>query len=330
MMKGKKLLCALLLASLALSLAACGAGSLSSGSDAAFNGAAGEPGAVPSSPAEAPEPDFPTWDMDGGPASSEESYAPSGGSYYENTKVILTADLSLQATDFDAAVAALDALVTAQGGYYESSEYSYGGYYSSGSRWGYFTVRVPRERYQAFLSAVGDVAHLVSRNTGTRDVGETYYDAELRLATLKTKHERLLELLDRAELMEDIIALESALSDVEYEIQQYSSTLKRYDGLIDFATVHLDLQEVVRVTDNPTEADPLSTRIAAAFTRGWHSFCDGMADFAVWSAYNFIGIVLFLAVLAAVIAVLLRLRTRRRKSRSVFQEVQEEPKDKMK
>ena len=46
---------------------------------------------------------------------------------------------------------------------------------------------------------------------------------------------------EKAETMEDIISLETALSDVEYEIEQLSSTLNRYDSLVSFATIRLDL-----------------------------------------------------------------------------------------
>lgn len=306
-MKRTKLLPALLLLSLLLSLAACSGASYK---DSSMNG-----GEAPA-PSASAAPQDPSGD---GPfADAVFPEAAGGGSYYENTKIILTADLSLQATDFDGAVTALDALVTAQGGYYESSEFTYGGYYSSGDRWGYFTIRVPKEHYQAFLTAVGDVAHLVRRNTGTQDVGEEYYDAELHLSTLETKHERLLALLEKAELMEDIISLESALSDVEYEIQQYSSTLTRYDALIDFSTIHLELQEVVRVSDTVTEKDPLGARLGAAFAQGWNGFCDGMADFAVWAAYHFVGLLIFAAVVAAAVAVLLRWRRRERARRQAL------------
>lgn len=328
-MKNRKLLTALLLV-LCLALSACGSAGMSAA--AGGNKAAGEDFQAPresAAPSEMPVPEAPG----GYDIGFEEMDAPSGGAYYDNTKLIRTADLSLQSTDFDAAVEALNALVKAQKGYFESSNFSYGGYSSSGNRWGEFTVRVPKESFDPFLAAVGDVAHVVRRDTAVEDVGEPYYDAELRLATLETKHERLLALLEKAELMEDIISLESALSDVEYQIQQYSSTLKRYDALIDFSTIHIDLQEVVRVSDTPTETDPLSTRMGAAFTRGWHGFCDGLADFAVWCAYHFMDLLIFLAVAAVAILVLVRFLRRRRNRwlpASISQADQPEPKDKTK
>lgn len=328
-MKNRKPVTALLLV-LCLALSACGSSGLSAaggdkGSGENFEAQAPQESAAPSEmPVPMPDRDGMLEEMPGSAA---------GGAYYGNTKLIRTASLSLQSTDFDAAVDALNALVAAQKGYFENSNFSYGGYSSSENRWGEFTVRVPKENFDAFLSAVGDVAHVVSRDTGVQDVGEPYYDAELRLSTLKTKHERLLALLDKAELMEDIISLETALSDVEYEIQQYTSTLKRYDSLIDFSTINISLREVVRVTDTVTEVDPFSTRLGSAFSRGWHSFCDGLADFAVWCAYNFIGLLVFLAaaVLAVALAVkYLRRRRDRRLAWSDSQAAHEEPKDKTK
>ena len=114
--------------------------------------------------------------------------------------------------------------------------------------------------------------------------------------------------------MEDIIALESALSDVEYEIQQYTSTLDRYDALIDFSTITLELREVARVTESPSETDGLGARLAQGFSQGWMNFCDGLGDLAVWAAYHFVGCLIFAAVVILA-AVLITRRVRGKKGR---------------
>ncbi len=238
---------------------------------------------------------------------SESVSLPSAGSgalAREDAKIIRTASLYLQTTEFDEAAAALDRLTEEQGGYFQSAAQDSGSYYSgSTSRYGHYTVRVPKEHFNSFLSAVGEVAHVVSRTVDSQNVGEEYYDAELRLATLETKHERLLALLDQADVMEDIITLETALSDVEYEIQQYTSTLDRYDGLIDFSTITIELQEVARVTSSAGETDGLGVRLSSAFSKGWANFCDGAANFIVWVALHFVGCLIFAAVVVAVIVI---------------------------
>lgn len=233
----------------------------------------------------------------------------SGGSPYtsEDAKLIREATLSLESLDFDAATVALDALVASCGGYYGSSSFWGGSTYGGNqNRSAEFTVRIPAGRYDAFFAGVGDVAHVVRRSENSTDVGAEYYDSELRLNTAKTKHERLLALLEKADKMEDIITLETSLAQVQYEIDQLSGTLRRYDGLIDFATIHVSLDEVIRITDKPDERDTFAVRMSKAFSGGTASFGASMARFAEWAAYHFIGIVIFLAI--AVVVFVLRKR----------------------
>ena len=231
---------------------------------------------------------------------------------YEDAKLIQRADYEVQTTDYPAAETALEALVERCGGYFEYQETSGGGYYESAARrWGSFTIRVPKEQYDTFTGSVGGVGHVVSQSGSAEDVGQTYYDIELRLQTQRTKQERLLALLEKAATMEDIISLENALSETEYQIEQYTSDLKRYDSLIDFATIELRLTEVARISDEPGEVAPLGTRVASAFGEGLHSFGDGLGNLAVWLAYHAVGVAALLAVLmGAGLAVRRRLRKR--------------------
>ena len=92
---------------------------------------------------------------------------------------------------------------------------------------------------------------------------------------------------------------------------RYTSDLKRYDSLIDFATIELRLTEVARISDEPGEVAPLGARVASAFGEGLHSFGDGLGNLAVWLAYHAVGVAALLAVLmGAGLAVRRRLRKR--------------------
>lgn len=48
-----------------------------------------------------------------------------------------------------------------------------------------------------------------------------YVDVESRKKALETEQERLMELLSSAENMEDLLAIESKLSEVRYELENY-------------------------------------------------------------------------------------------------------------
>lgn len=230
--------------------------------------------------------------------------AGAGESIYQraDAKLIRRCSIDLQTTEFDEAINALYALVEAQGGYFENSSVYGGGYYNANARrTGEYVVRIPAERYNAFRSGVGELGYVNFSNESTEDIGEQYYDTEARLKTLRTKQERLLMLLEKAETMEDIIELESALGDVEYEIERNSSTLNRYDGLVNFATFNININEVVRVEEKTGQADSLGDRMSAGFRSGLEDVKESAEDFMVWVSYNAIGLTVLGVVIVSVI-----------------------------
>ena len=227
----------------------------------------------------------------------------------ENAKLIRRASARLQTDDFSAAEAALNALVVEQGGYYESAAVEGGGYYDrNAARYGSYVIRVPRQAYDTFLSGVDGVGYVVSLNQSSEEIGEVYFDTEARLRTQQTKQTRLLALLEQAATMEDIIDLENALSEVEYQIEQYSTELRRYDSLVDYATIGVELYEVRRLSDGAGTADRLGTRISTALSEGAQGAGEALGNVIVWCAYHLIALLVLAAAAAVVLAVCLRRR----------------------
>lgn len=157
-----------------------------------------------------------------------------------NARLILRADLSIETQSFEETRQEVESLTATAGGYIESS----GLYGAVGNRTADYVIRVPQQQFDSFLRNVGDSCHIVSQNTSQEDIADQYTDQETRLATLRTKHERLLTLLEQAATMEDIIALENALSETEYEIDSITGELRSYDSLVDFSTISLYIREV--------------------------------------------------------------------------------------
>ncbi len=236
-----------------------------------------------------------------------------------NAKIIRTAQLTIQTTEFDKSVAALAELTEKQGGYYETAQVDGGSYYNQyANRSAYFIVRIPKANFVAFRDSVSSVGHLLNISEDTQNVGEEYYDTEARLATLETKRERLLALLDKAELMEDIISLESALADVQYQIDKYSTTLRRYDSLIDYSTFTIHINEVVEIKEEPGVQESFGTKLMASLKRGFSDFADTMEDFAYWLARNLITLVILVVIIVVVVKIVLwRAKKRRSKKNEI-------------
>lgn len=229
-----------------------------------------------------------------------------------DAKVIRTAKITIQTLDFDQSVTDLAALTESQGGYYETAQVDSGGYYDKYvSRSAYYVVRIPKENFVAFRDAVGSVGHIYSFSEDAQNVGEEYYDTEARLETLTTKRERLLALLDKAEIMEDIISLENALADVQYEIDLHTSTLRKYDSLIGYSTFTIHLDEVVKIEEEPGPQESFGTRLLANLKEGLSDFGDSLQSFAFWLARNLITLVILAVVIVVVTKVVLLFRKKR-------------------
>ena len=231
----------------------------------------------------------------------------------ENAKMIYTARMEVETTAFDTAAADLRTLVEILGGYFEQAAvHNYGSGYRSGD----YTVRVPAYQFQPFLDRVGTLCHVTYQEQTSENVSEAYYDAESRLATQRTKLERLQNLLAQAENMEDIITIESAISDTELEIERLTGTLRQYDALVDYATVHLSLQEVYQLSNVEEPATSFASRMGAAFASGWRGFVGALESLAVALAYGWVWLLLLAAAGTAAGRILWKRRRRERQAAS--------------
>ena len=312
-MKKLSLLLAILL-TLAIVLTGCGNASYANKDSA---------GRAPMAPAASVAPnEMPSMDMAesaGGIYKDGYSNSVSSGAIYENpdNKIIRTANITIQSTEFDDAVLALNQLTNQLGGYFETAEVQGGGYYNQyANRSAYYVVRVPKENFIAFRDGTSGIGHIYSINENTQDVGEAYYDTEARLQTLTTKRDRLLSLLEKADKMEDIISLENALADVQYQIDMHTSTLRKYDSLIGYSTFYIRLNEVVEIKEEPSERESFGSKFISSLKKGFKEFGEGVQNFAIWFARNLIGIIIFAAVVVVAVVVLRRIFRRRRAAKN--------------
>ena len=233
-------------------------------------------------------------------------------------KIIYTSDFSIQTKEYDASVSALKSLCDKYGAYFESSD-SYGN--ENSSLHSNYTVRVPVENYTSFTSEAGSLGVVVYSSEYNEDITENYFDIEARLESAKLREERVLEILKNAADLDDVLALERELSDIRYEIESYTGSLRKYDSLISYSTVTISLTEVKNVSLQPEQVLNFGERIKVAFVTGIRNFTDGFENFAVFVSYHFIGIVILLAVAGAVCAIVVRTV---QKSKKALQKISEE------
>ncbi len=228
----------------------------------------------------------------------------STGAVAADRKIIRNANLNLQTKEFTASVEKLQSVVTELGGYISQADVSvYNSYYELHSA--NYTVRIPSDKFDSFISRRESMGSVTSTYVWTNDVTDSYFDQQARLDTLETKRARLLELMEQAEDMEDIITLESALSDTVYEIESLKGTLRRLDDQISYSTITVYIEEVRETTEPVTLPKTLGERIAQEFRstmNGLGEFCE---DFIVWLV-GALPVLVILAVIVIVVIVIVK------------------------
>ncbi|MDR2766757.1 MAG: DUF4349 domain-containing protein [Treponema sp.] len=112
-----------------------------------------------------------------------------------------------------------------------------------------YEIRVPSASYDAFLGGVTAIGKMLDRSESSEDVTVKYYDLEGRLATKKALLTTFQSHLLRAQSIDDIMKIENRIADLQNEIDWLGSQLSELSGLVDFSTVHLNLE-------GPVSADP--------------------------------------------------------------------------
>ncbi len=233
-------------------------------------------------------------------------------------KLIRDVNMSVEARDFDGVLSQITDKVRELGGYVESSDVSgisvnsYGG---SQQRYADIRARIPADRLDRFVETVGSAGNVTSKQEQVTDVTLRYSDVQSRKKSMEIEQERLWALLEKAESLDAVVALEARLSEIRYELESYTSQLRLYDNQVDYSTVSINMREVKDLT--PTAPDSIGTRIQKGFNRSLNNLGEAGTDLIVWIASNS-PILLVLAVIIAAVVLFVRGLSRRMQGRLRF------------
>ena len=222
----------------------------------------------------------------------------------ENRKLITTVNISAETDDMDKSLGAIENKVKALGGYIEKSDIYNGSYSSHVSRNASLTVRIPKERLDEFIEVIEGGNNITNKSVNVDDVTLSYVDTESRKNSLRTEEKRLLDIMEKAETVEDIITIEDKLANVRYELESIESQLRSYDNKIDYSTVYIDLSEVRVFT--PVEEESALTRMGNGFKESMSDVIDGIVEFFIWVVVH-IPQLIFLLIIAVLIFVICRI-----------------------
>ena len=235
-------------------------------------------------------------------------------------KIIYSADVTVESTEFDRSVEQINALVEQYGAWIESSSV-YGQNYSDSARGNKsyrtasFTLRVPSESFQEVMSTLSTVGNVPYTRIYTENVTAEYHDMQARLLTYQTQETRLLEMMKTAETVEDIILLEDRLTELRYEIERMQSRLLNWDRRVSYSTISLELREVQAYTPETPVTITFGERLARAFRYGLESVAEFFEDLLLWLVESLPALVLLAALVFVLVRIIKALRKRAKKKK---------------
>jgi len=239
-------------------------------------------------------------------------------------KIIKNASLSFETLTYDAFVQELEHSIASMGGYVQSSEGYGGGIHSTRQRYVYITARIPEANYNRFMTEVSNMGTLTQKSENANDVTMSYVDTQSRIKSLQAEYDALLAILEKATSLDDVILLQSRISEVTYQLESYQSQLRKYDDLISYCTVRISVNEVKEVTQN-VEVMTLGERIEKAFANTLDDITESFEDFTVWFVSSIPYILMWAVVILVIVSVCRSAvkKSKKRKAKKQENETQE-------
>lgn len=144
------------------------------------------------------------------------------------------------------------------------------------------TMRIPADRFDDAIAAIHELdGEVKAEATNEEDVTAVVIDIEARLENLRAAETEYRELLDRAETVEDILAIQNQLFAVRGEIESYEAQLAYYTDQVDLATLTVSIIPVPEPVQAATEDfDPAA--IAKEAVASLVSFGQWLVEAGIW------------------------------------------------
>lgn len=233
-------------------------------------------------------------------------------------KLIRSVYMNVETDSFDALISQIQSKITELSGYTEHSDISGSSLTYNNirpDRYASITARIPAHKLDAFIAAVEGSGNVTNRSESTRDVTLQYSDLESRKKTLAIEQERIWALLEKADTLEAVIALEEHLSKIRYELESMESQLKLYDNQVAYSTIEISVHEVLPVDFTPTVPETVPQRIQKGFIKNVNQVSQFLTDLLVGIVA---GIPLWLPLLAALALMIIIARRIFKKNGSVL------------
>ena len=153
-------------------------------------------------------------------------------------KIIRDANITMEVEDVELSYDNILKLLSSFGGY-EAKRDMHSNYkdYPTVSA----TLKIPANKLDTFLTDIKKEGETISSSITSSDITDQYYDSKIRITTLEKTLDNYYEFLENAKDVDEQLRVTRYINDITQEIEQLKGSIKRWDSLVDYSTVTLNL-----------------------------------------------------------------------------------------
>ena len=153
----------------------------------------------------------------------------------QNRIIVRTVNLALEVDDVADSIEEISQSVQRDGGWVVSTD-------RGSKHYGFIAVRVPAAKLDDALKWMRQVGvDVLSEASTSTDVTDEYYDLRSRVTSLQATEKALIKLLDRAEKVEDALAVQRELAILQVEVEAHLGRIKLLEETAAFSLVNISL-----------------------------------------------------------------------------------------
>ena len=171
-------------------------------------------------------------------ASSGVAWAATIASQAASRMVIYTGSVQVRVEEVGKAHEEIARIAREADGYVSESSYNA----QSGPSEATVTIRVPAVHLDRVVDQVSKLGKLLDKRMNAQEVSEEYVDLTSRKRNLEREELRLLELMQRAGKISDLLAVEETLARVRGEIESIAGRLRYLENRVAMSTLTVTLQ----------------------------------------------------------------------------------------
>lgn len=190
-------------------------------------------------------------------------------------KLIYSGNITIQTLEYDDSLKKLKDKIKEDNGFIETqyeSNSNYDWYYENDDgndlRNIDISARIPSDKFNDFMESLSDLGQVMNKSTSTDNITRTYNDNNATIAALEKEEQRLLDMMDKATTVDEMISVEKRLTSVETELNQAKSSKSSMDSDIEYSTITISLQEVNKYSE-VTKPVKYGEKLVKALKNSW-------------------------------------------------------------